>query len=333
MLIPRSGQLGAVFQILGKAYSTKNHRDFGAATLYYYVPLVGQNHGNLCGDACVTMLSRWSRIALPGTSNLKIHAMDFREVTEFFKAVKRYKSLSRDKMRDECVKMFNKYLKRDSPLSILPVCKIQTESIAFQKLGEQVEDCVAKKTDRDNQFGGEFSFANRWRRHTTKEQGYVVDGTVFDMLVTNINEAFYHSNSVGELINNPRATPFSGLVPDDITRKYGGFLERVTFEIGTTCFNLYEFMDDHGPLMCCLESQHPIYEKFRMIPRIGHYIVVTGLIYESETLIYNDPWKGANMKMSFQEFDHMLARTFNFVVKKDLFKPEMRARKQRGNLA
>ena len=330
MLIPRSGQLGAVFQILGKAYSTQNHRGDRAADFCYDVPLVGQNHGNLCGDACVTMLSRWSWRALPGTSNLKIHALDFREVTEFFKAVKRYKSLSRDKMRDECVKMFNKYLKRESPLNILEVCKIETQSIAFIELREQVEECVAKRTERDNQFGGEFSFANRWRRHTTKKQGYVVDGTVFDMLVENINEEFYHSNSVAELLNNPRATPFSGLLPNDITHKYGNFLERVTFQIGTTFDELSIFMFENGPLMCCLEHQHPIYEKYRMIPRIGHYIVVTGMILRSQTMIYNDPWKGANMMMSFQEFDHMLARTLNFAVRAPT--PHMLARKHEGNL-
>jgi len=331
MLIPRSGQLGAVFQILGKAYSTKNHRGDRAANFCYDVPLVGQNHGNLCGDACVTMLSRWSWKALPGTSNLKIHAMDFREVTEFFKAVKRYKSLSRDKMRDECVKMFNKYLKRGSPPNILDVCRIETQSIAFLELSEQVEECVAKRTERDNQFGGEFSFANRWRRHTTKEQGYVVDGTVFDMLVTNINEEFYHSNSVGELINNPRATPFSGLVSDDITRKYGDFLEEFELVNDASFNDFSDVLNEGGPLMCCLWHQHPIYERFRMIPRIGHYIVVTGIIRRSQTLIYNDPWKGANMMMSFQEFDRMFDRNSIFAVRDPT--PHMLARKHEGNLA
>lgn len=330
MLIPRSGQLGAVFQILGKAYSTENHRGDRAADFCYDVPLVGQNHGNLCADACVTMLSRWSWKPLLGTSNLKIHAMNFEKVTEFFKAVKRYKSLSRDKMRDECVKMFNKYLNTNSAFNILALCRIETQSIAFIELRDQVEECVAKRTERDNQFGDEFSFANRWRRHTTKKQGYVVDGTVFDMLVTNINEEFYHGNSVAELINNPRATPFSGLLSADIRVKYRDFLEEFGLVRDPSFNNFHEVLYLGGPLMCCLWHQHPIYERFRMIPRMGHYIVVTGIISRSQTLIYNDPWKGANMMMSFQEFDRMFDRNSIFAVSGPT--PQMLARKHERNL-
>ncbi len=330
MLIPRSGKLGAVFQILGKAYSTENHRGHRTADFCYDVPLVGQNHGNLCGDACVTMLGRWSWLPLPGTSNLKIHAMDFREVTEFFKAVKRYKSLSIDKMRDECVKMFNKYLNTNSAFNILAVCRIETQSMDFVDLREKVEECVAKRENRDNEFGGEFSFAKRWRRHTTKKLGYVVDGAVFDVLVTNINEEFYRSDSVGELINNPRATPLSGLLSADIRDKYGNFLEEFQLVSDASFNNFSITLETGGPLMCCLWHQHPIYERFRMIPRIGHYIVVTGIIDRSQTLIYNDPWKGANMMMSFQEFDRMFDRNSIFAVSGPT--PQMLARKHERNL-
>jgi Papain-like cysteine protease AvrRpt2 len=325
MLIPRSGQLGNVFRILGKAYSTHDHRGDSAADFCYEVPLVGQNHGNLCGDACVTMLSRWSRIALPGTSNLKIHALDFKDVTEFFKAVKRYKSLSKDKMRDECVKIFNKYLNGDTPSNILRVCNIETRSISFIELRDNVKDCVDKKTQRDNEFSG---FANRWRRHTTKEQGYVVDETVFDMLLEDINEEFYHSNSVAELINNPRATPLSGLLPNDIENAYGYFLERIVCPANTRFQELFEFMIEIGPLMCCLLHQHPMYEQFPMTRkiRISHFIVVTGMILGSQTLIYNDPWKGANIRMSFQDF--IRANDVNTIFHVRNPTPQMLARKR-----
>lgn len=327
MLIPRSGPLGIAFKILGKEYSTNDHglnSLNSAADFCYVVPLVGQNHGNLCGDACVTMLSRWSWIALPGASNLKIRlALDFKDVTEFFKAVKRYKSLSKDKMRDECVKIFNKYLIEDTPSNILSVCRIETQSTLFIKLKDIVKNCVDKKKERDDEFNG---FAKRWRRHTTKEQGYVVDDTVFDMLLKDINEEFYRSNSVAELINNPRATPFSGLTENQIDSEYG-FLLYIKISQYIPLVQLRDNLLQKGPLMCCLLHQHPIYERSRMARknRIGHFIVVTGMILASQTLIYNDPWKGANMNMPYQDFIRQIDVDNVYCVRK--ITPQMLARR------
>jgi hypothetical protein len=296
MLIPRSGLSGLALNMLDKQYNTISEKHNLYADQVYDVPFIGQNHTNLCGDAAAYMLARWAKHVLPGVTNLKYQSHGYSNLRDFFKDVASFKRKSTDKLRDEAVKIFDKYLNPDpaafSAKTIIQVCKIETSSNLFTDLAGQIETCRERKRARDIAYSG---ITNRWLRHTTKKEGYVVTSDLFDPLVAAIQAAFFYGSNVAEFINNPRATPLSGLTADDITEQYGSLLS--SHEAYDPCpFQTWtDFMDRWGPVFVVRVTH------INGIGNVGHCLVVTGYVRNSQFLIYHDPWRGPDKRVIYTE--------------------------------
>jgi hypothetical protein len=296
MLIPRSGYSGMFFKLINKQYNTRSANHHLYADKYFNVPFVGQNHTNLCGDAAAFMLSRWANAALPGFANLKYQVDGYEKIRKFIKAVDQFKKKSIDKLRDEAVSLFDKYLNPESQTqdNILQFCQIRPDSDEFIQLQSMINQCRHVKQQRDIQFKG---LLNRWARHKTKSQGYVVDQNVFDPLVDAIQLAFFRSDSVAEFIKNPRATPVSGQSFYQMQENYGSLLIDCEIQDPTSFAEWAEFMDTFGPVIVARITRSNIYG----MPDIGHYIVVTGYVRSSQYLIYHDPWVGPDQRAIYSD--------------------------------
>lgn len=306
MLIPRSGYSGLALKMLDKQYNTLSENHHLYADKVFDVPFIGQNHTNLCADAAAFMLARWARHILPGVNNLKYQTEGYANLREFFKDVASFKGKSRDKLRDEAVRIFDKYLNPDPGVDtskkIIQICRIDISSELFSDLNSRIETCRQMKQARDREYGG---ITKRWARHKTKEAGYVVDHTVFDPLVEAIQQAFFSSGTVAEFIRNPRATPLSGLTCEEIARQYESLLD-VHDEYDPTSFQEWtEFMDQYGPVIVMRQTY------IKGIGYVGHCLVVTGYVRSSQYLIYHDPWKGPDKRVIYMDlYDNMAGSIF-----------------------
>lgn len=316
MLIPRSGYSGMALKLLDKQYNTLSDNHHLYADKVFDVPFIGQNHTNLCADAAAFMVARWARHVLPGVNNLKYETEGYANLREFFKDVASFKGKSRDKLRDEAVRIFDKYLNPDpavvSSKKIIQVFRIDLSSELFSDLNGQIESCRQMKLARDREFGG---ILNRWTRHKTKQSGYVVDHTVFDPLIEAIQKAFFSSGTVAEFIRNPRATPVSGLTCDEIAQQYESLLDAHDVYDPTSFKEWTEFMDKHGPVVVMRQRY------IKGIGYVGHCLVVNGYVRSSQYLIYHDPWKGPDKRVIYMElYDNMADSIFTI---KDQLNPLM----------
>lgn len=292
MRIPRRGLIANQLQKNGAAYNLQDNAQNTEPTLQYIVPFVGQNHGNLCGDASAMMLYRWASIPTKHSRNLAIDGFWNTSGISFFRDTERYKMLPVDKLRDEAVKIFNKYLKPDSADSIISNCNIEIQANAYQALKNQIDECVLRKAQRDRDYGG---IMNRWERHKTKAEGYVVGPDLFRPLVDEICKAFFASSRVAELIYNPRLTPFTGLSIDDFLELYSEF---ENCEVRTSAASLRGALQMAGPLVCALRAK-PGSGFFLSL--VQHFIVITGYREQGDAFFYHDPWRGPNKCIFWSE--------------------------------
>ena len=152
---------------------------------------------------------------------------------------------------------------------------------------------------------------NRWSRHQTKKEGYVVDHNVFDPLVEAITAAYFKSGSVAEFINNPRATPISGLTCDEIEEQYQSLLTANEVHDPTEFKDWTDFMDKYGPVLVMRQTY------IKGIGTVGHCLVVTGYVRRSQYLIYHDPWKGPDKRVVYMELYNNIADTI-FTIREEL---------------
>lgn len=303
MLIPRSGYSGLILYLINKPYNTVSEKHHLYADKVFDVPFVGQNHANMCVDASLAMLYRWAKVAMPGMYNLTYQCAEFSNLGKFLKTVAAFKKKSRDKLRDEAVKVFDKYLNPEftqSSDNILRFCKIEPLSIEFLELFDKIEACREMKMKRDMEFKG---LSNRWARHKSKAQGYVVDHSLFDKLLEAIQMAYFSGQSVAEFITNPRLTPLSGLTYDDIDANHLGFLDWLELQRPTTFEEFSLALDSYGPLIALRISFR---SPFGM--NVSHAIVITGYVRSSQYLIYHDPWTGPNKRVLYGEIYENLCK-------------------------
>lgn len=292
MKIPTEGLGGHLLRKKGAGYSLQDNGQNTEPTLQYLVPFVGQHHGNLCGDATAMMIYRWAAWPSPQSRNLAIDGFWNTSGKSFFQDTERYKMLPIDKLRDEAVRIFRKYLLPDSPSSIIVSCNIEIQADAYQTLKSKIDECVARKAQRDHDYAG---IMNRWERHKTKAQGYVVGPDLFESLVQALCNAFFASNRVGELINNPRLTPFSGLSSEDFLIAYPEF---ENCEVRTSAASLRGALQTSGPLACVMNSG-PDSGFFTSL--IQHFVVITGFREQGDAFFYHDPWRGPNKCIFWSE--------------------------------
>ena len=292
MRIPTGGLAGRQLRKAGAAYSLQDHGQNAEPSLQYIVPFVGQHHGNLCGDASAMMLYRWAAIPTPHARNLAIDGFWNTSGKAFFQETERYKMLPIDKLRDEAVKIFNKYLLPDSPNSIITNCNIEIQAAAYQALKSRIDECVLRKTQRDQDYGG---ILKRWERHKTKAEGYVVGADLFKPLVDELCKAFFASDRVAELINNPRLTPFSGISIDEFFELYPEF---ENCQVTTSANSLRMAIETSGPLICALGARP---NSGFFVSLIQHFIVITGFRQQGDAFFYHDPWRGANKCIFWSE--------------------------------
>ena len=306
MLIPRSGYSGLALKMLDKQYNTLSENHHLYADRVFDVPFIGQNHTNLCADAAAFMVARWARHVPPGVTNLKYQSEGYKNLREFFKDVASYRGKSRDKLRDEAVRIFDKYLNPDpgvaSSKKIVEVFRIDLSSDIFMDLKGQIEECRQMKQARDRDYGG---IMKRWARHNSKQSGYVVDHTVFDPLVGAIQQAYFSSGTVAEFISNPRATPLSGLTCEEIAQQYGSLLDVHDVYDPTSFQEWIKFMEEYGPVVVMRQT------TIKGIGTVGHCLVVNGYVRSSQYLIYHDPWKGPDKRVIYTElYDNMATSIF-----------------------
>lgn len=292
MIIPTGGLGGRLLRNRGAGYSLQDNCQNTEPTLQYLVPFVGQRHGNLCGDATAMMIYRWAAWPTPHSRNLAIDGFWNTSGKSFFQETERYKMLPIDKLRDEAVRIFNKYLLVNSPASIITTCNINTQTDSYQALKAKIDECVARKAQRDQDYGG---IMNRWQRHKTKAEGYVVGPDLFESLIKALCNTFFASDRVGELLNNPRLTPFSGLSIEDFLTAYPEF---ETCEVRNSANSLRGFLRTCGPLACSM-SASPDSGFFTSL--IQHFVVITGFREQGDAFFYHDPWRGPNKCIFWSE--------------------------------
>jgi hypothetical protein len=284
--------------LINKQYNTQSAGHHDDSDKYFEVPFVGQNHLNLCLDASANMLCRWANTAPPGLSNLKYQVAGYNKIRKFIKEVDNFKNKSRDKLRDEAVSIFDQYLnpatQESSNNHILKICRIEPMSVEFLDLHGKIDDCRLKKQQRDKQFNG---ILNRWARHLTKAEGYVVDHNVFDPVLKTIQHSFFNSQNVAEFIKNPRFSPLRGMNGDEMMDNFGSVLEDFELQDPTTFDEWTAFMDRHGPVIVSRWTKPNI----PGIPSLGHAIVIVGYVRVSQYLIYHDPWVGPDQRGIYTE--------------------------------
>lgn len=292
MIIPRGGIGGRELRKRGAGYSLQDNAQNTEPTLQYLVPFVGQHHGNLCGDASAMMLYRWAAWPTPLARNLAIDGFWNTSGKAFFQATERYKMLAVDKLRDEAVRIFKKYLLPESPDSIISNCHIEIQADAYQALKAKVDECVARKEQRDRDYAG---IMNRWQRHITKAQGYVVGPDLFQPLVKALCSAFFASDRVGELIYNPRLTPFSGISRNNFLVTYPEF---ENCELRRSAGSLRAALQMSGPLVCSMGARP---DSGFITSLIQHFVVITGFRQQGDAFFYHDPWRGPNKCIFWSE--------------------------------
>lgn len=292
MRIPTGGIVGQQLRKRDAGYSLQDNAQNIEPTLQYMVPFVGQNHGNLCGDASAMMVYRWAAWPTPHAKNLAIDGFWNTSGKAFFHDTERYKMLAVDKLRDEAVRIFNKYLTADSPDSIIRTCNIEIQADAYQALKAKIDECVARKAQRDRDYGG---IMNRWERHKTKAQGYVVGPDLFQPLVKALCSAFFASDRVGELIHNPRLTPFTGQSTDEFLLTYPEF---ENCEVRTSAGSLRAALQISGPLVCAMMARQ---NSGFFAGLFGHNVVITGFRLRDDAFFYHDPWRGPNLCIFWSE--------------------------------
>lgn len=215
-----------------------------------------------------------------------------------------------DKLRDEAVKIYDKYLNQvlGSPKNIVKFSGIVPAHNLYTALESKIINCQNNKLEWDKNYGG---IMKRWDRHKSKSQRYVVGYNLFDDLVNAIRQALFNTCTVAEFISNPRATPLSGMTEDDLERENGNMLARATSLRPFRFTQWVNHMRLYGPLV--------VFNKL-------HTLVVTGYIRRSESLIYHDPWKGPGKVVPYAGFFHTLDPNIYCI------EPELIAANQRAEL-
>lgn len=286
-------------------FSKKDHKQVPQnPDIYYRVPYVNQVHGNLCADSTATMLLRWANRGNLA-NNLAIQRKHWENECDFRDALKEFRKLPEDKLRDRAVGIFDRFLAPNAPRSIVASSNLQgTQQLI--RLGNTIQTCRNVKAQRDQKYGGDVGFfgnlVNRWDRHTTKAQGFVA-GTVtaFDPVEKLVTRHWANSDVKGGMYENPRGI-FDGLEWDDVMAMFPNqFKDDDPPSLGDDRYLYFDALTVYGPLMILISFGTEICGR-----KVNHWVLVTGI--KDDTLVYHDSWRGANLSMSVAAFNSLVVR-------------------------
>lgn len=286
-------------------FSKKDHKQVPQnPDIYYRVPYVNQVHGNLCADATATMLLRWANRGNLA-NNLAIQRKHWENECEFRDALKDFRKLAEDKLRDRAIGIFERFLTPNAPRSIVASSNLQATQELTQ-LANTIQTCRNVKAQRDQKYGGDAGFfgnlINRWDRHTTKTQGFVAGiVSAFDPIEKLVTHHWANSDVKGGMYENPRGL-FDGLGWRAVKELFPNqFKDDEPPRIGDNRYDYSAALSVYGPLMIVVSFGTEIFGR-----KVSHWVLVTGI--KDDTLLYHDSWRGANMSMSITAFNSLVER-------------------------
>lgn len=286
-------------------FSKKDHKQVPQKPdIYYRVPYVNQVHGNLCADTTATMLLRWANRGNLA-SNLAIQRKHWENECEFRDALKDFRKLAEDKLRDRAIGIFERFLTPNAPRSIVGSSNL-LGTPELTQLTNTIQTCRNVKAQRDQKYGGDAGFfgnlINRWDRHTTKTEGFVTGiVSAFDPIEKLVSHHWANSDVKGGMYENPRGL-FDGLGWKAVMAMFPNqFKDDEPPHRDDDPAEYLAALTFYGPLMITVFFGTEICGR-----KVYHWVLVTGI--KNDMLLYHDSWRGANLSMSVTAFNSLVAR-------------------------